>query len=87
MFHAVIRDQGGALHLIADVDPYNLETLRQHVAQSMREAPPVHLRIDVQQDQHQALDARLRRWVKRITRSGAEVEIVASHPDTEKRTV
>jgi hypothetical protein len=75
MFHAVIRSGGSVLHLFAELDPYNLETLRQHVAGALRENPPVHVAIGVDAHEREELKGRLRCWARRLEGRGAAVEI------------
>jgi len=75
MFHAIIRSRGSVLHLLAEVDAYSLESLRQHVASAMREEPPVHVVIDVDAPEHDEVSGRLRRWAKRLESAGAAVDI------------
>jgi hypothetical protein len=86
MFHAVIHARQSSLHLVAETDPYNLETLRQHVVDAVRQSEPVRLHIDVHPEQRDELVGRIRKWVKRIEEAGAQVEVVASasHPQLGK---
>jgi hypothetical protein len=75
MFHAVVRTRGSVLHLLAELDPYDLETLRQHIVLALRENPPVHVAIGVEAHEPEELQGRLRRWARRLEGSGAAVEI------------
>ena len=45
MLHARIRTTHDAFHFIAEVNSYNLQTLRQHVRQSIREGAEVKLSL------------------------------------------
>jgi hypothetical protein len=47
MFHARICTTHDAFHLIAEVNPYNLQTLRHHVRQSIREDGPLKISLQV----------------------------------------
>lgn len=75
MFHAVIRAPRGAIHFVGEVEPYCLEALRQYVAGTMRADTPLHLHIGVDPSSRDELLARLGRWMKRLAKSGAEIQV------------
>jgi hypothetical protein len=77
MFHALIRSQQGALHIIGEVDGYSLEALRDQIASARREGSlsPVDLQIGVDEEQRDELERRTRRWVKNLLQAGATVTI------------
>lgn len=80
MMRAVIRNGSESLHLIGHVDPYNLESLREHTTSMGREGK-VSLTIDVSPADEEALAHHAGRWLARLTRTGANVVVRTSpHP-------
>jgi hypothetical protein len=80
MLHARIRTPHDAFHFIAEVTPYNLQTLRQHVRQSLREDGQltISMRIDPSDEIPFALATS--NWLPALIAAGARVELdVAPH--------
>ncbi len=75
MLHAVIRSGRDALHFIAEVNGYNLQTLRQHVRQTSREDGPVHLRVEIDADDQAAFVHYANRWLRGLSQRGTAVEV------------
>jgi hypothetical protein len=75
MMHATVRSQRGALHFIGEVNPYNLEVLRQYLRDTSREEGGVSLRIAVDADDQQAFAEQARRWLAGLGRLGVAVEL------------
>jgi hypothetical protein len=77
MFHAIIRNRTGVLHVIGEVEAYDLETLRRHVVGAARETAPApsHLQIRVDPGQRDELQRRTRRWMRRLALAGVTVAI------------
>jgi hypothetical protein len=80
MFHAVIRTDRDAFHLIADCDAYGLETLQQHVRSARKQTDDVSLRLSLDALNEPGLSQRMRRWLQRLAHAGVIVEIVDEKP-------
>lgn len=78
MLHAVVRSEQSALHFYGEVSGYNVQTLRQHVRQALRDGSPVHLRLEILPADREAFGYYAGRWLRALRRSGAMVEVVAS---------
>ena len=76
MFHAIIRTDQDAFHLIGDLDAYAWQTLQQHVRSARREHDDVRLRLALDPLSHQAMPRHMRRWVRRLIDTGIIVEVV-----------
>jgi len=75
MLHAVIRSSRDAMHFFAEVNGYNLQTLRQHVRQTNREDGPVHLRVEIDPHDQAAFVHYSTRWLRALSQRGAAVEV------------
>jgi hypothetical protein len=88
MLHARIHTAHDAFHFIAEVTSYNLQTLRQHLRQSVREG--AHVTVSLQIDARDELDfARYTAaWLPDLIEAGINVEmdIGAALPTTVART-
>jgi hypothetical protein len=80
MFHAVIRTDRDAFHLIADCDAYGLETLQQHVRSARHQTDAVSLQLSLDALNEPGLSQRMRRWLQRLAHAGVIVEIVDEKP-------
>jgi hypothetical protein len=80
MLHAVIRSGREALHFFGEVNPYNLQTLRDHVRQSVREHQPVQVRVEIDPRDRLAFDQLASKWLLSVQGSGAAVEIAVAQP-------
>jgi len=74
MMHAVIRGGHDVLHLIGHVDPYNIESLRDHVA-SMTRNGEVSLFIEVTAKDSRQLSNRAGDWLDHLPRQGVSVKV------------
>jgi hypothetical protein len=74
MMRAVIRNGSESLHLIGHVDPYNLESLRDHTT-SMAGHGQLFLTIDVSPNDKARLDQHAGRWLARLSQTGAHVVV------------
>lgn len=77
MFHARICTTHDAFHLIAEVNPYNLQTLRHHVSQSIREDGPLKISLQVDAPDQRAFVRYTARWLPGLIASGTQVEMDA----------
>jgi hypothetical protein len=75
MLHAVIRSGQGAVHVIGDVSDYNLETLLEHARYSLAHGETVSMKVEVDVGEHDLFLARSQRWMRRLTRSGVQVDV------------
>jgi hypothetical protein len=76
MLHAHIRTPRDAFHFIAEVNPYNLQTLRQHVRQSLREDGPLRLSVALDPADQPAFARYTARWLPQLIEAGMVVEVV-----------
>jgi hypothetical protein len=79
MFHARICTAHDAFHIIAEVNPYNLQTLRHHLRQSMREGDHVKLSLQIDPSDRRNFDRFTARWLPGLIASGTEVEMDGAH--------
>ncbi len=76
MLHAVIRNDHDALHFVAEVNAYNLETLEVHARGMATLGGTVHLDIEVDAADRSYLARRGQRWMKRLSKlAGVSVNI------------
>jgi hypothetical protein len=76
MMHAVIRTSNDCIHLIGHVDPYNVESLRDHV-RGMGRHGDVSLVIDIAPADEAALLQHAGRWLSRLAGAGVTVRVQA----------
>jgi len=76
MMHAVIRTTNDTIHLIGHVDPYNVESLRDHV-RGMGRYGEVSLSIEIAPSDTDALQRHAGRWLGRLVATGARVTVRA----------
>jgi hypothetical protein len=76
MMHAVIRSSNDTIHLIGHVDPYNVESLRDHV-RGMARHGDVSLSIEIEASDTEALQRHAGRWLGRLVATGARVAVRA----------
>ena len=76
MMHAVIRNSNDSIHLIGHVDPYNMESLRDHV-RGMTRHGEVSLSIEIEPSDTEALHRHAGRWLGRLIATGARVIVRA----------
>jgi len=72
MMHAIIRNGHDALHLIGHVDPYNLESLRDHT-RTMARKGTLSVVIEVTPSDEERLTRHAGRWLDRLARDGVSV--------------
>jgi hypothetical protein len=75
MLHAVIRSRHDALHFFGEVNPYNLQTLRDHARQSAREDDTLHVRFEIAGSDRQTFARYTDKWLGALQQSGASVEV------------
>lgn len=75
MLRAVIRSDQDALHFFAEVNGYNLQTLRQHVRQTARERGRVHLCVEIDPHDQATFAQYARRWLPALSKAGSAVEV------------
>jgi hypothetical protein len=73
MMYAVIRAGGEALHFIAELNPYNLQTLRDYARGIARDRGPAELRISFDATDEIALRQLGERWLPRLAASGVSL--------------
>ena len=73
MFHARICTSLDAFHLIAEVTPYNLQTLRQHVHQSIRENGPLTISLQIDPSDRRSFARHTAHWLPRLIATGSTV--------------
>ncbi len=77
MLHAVIESRHCALHLISEVNAYNMQTLRQHVTGPANEHEPVYLKIQLDPADIPEFERHTRRWLPVMVSTGrVEVQLV-----------
>jgi hypothetical protein len=75
MFHAVVRSAHDALHFIAEIDGYNLETLQQHVREAVKESGSAELYVEVDSPEQAGWELKTRRWLSKLSRTGVQVRV------------
>jgi hypothetical protein len=75
MLHARIRTPHDAFHFIAEVNPYNLQTLRQHVRQSLREDGPLRISVAIDPADEAVFARYTARWLPQLIEAGTVVEV------------
>ena len=75
MLYAVIRSRNEALHFIAELNPYNLETLRDYARGTSRECGSTDLKIAVPAADQKTLRRYTRGWRSRLNKAGVSVSI------------
>lgn len=73
MFHAVIQSDRTALHLIGEVEPYNLQTLRLYLRPTAHEPGPRRVDVTLDQEDQAVFNKHLRRWLPALTSAGTVV--------------
>lgn len=75
MFHAVVRSGNDALHFIAEIDGYNLQTLQQYVRGAVEESGTAELFVEVDSPEQAGWERQTRRWLSRLCRNGVQVHV------------
>ena len=73
--YALIRARGEALHFIAELTPYNLQTLRDYVRAIARDRGPAELRISFDAADETALQRFGERWLSRLAADGVSLHM------------
>jgi len=76
MFHARICTAHDAFHFIAEVTPYNLQTFRQHIRQSIRENGPLTISLQIDPDDRRNFARHTAHWLPHLIETGTKVEEV-----------
>ena len=80
MFHARIRTPNDVFHLIAEVNSYNLQTLRQHLRQSLREDGSLQISVLLDPGDQRAFARYTSRWLPKMIETGAQVAVEVAPP-------
>ena len=80
MFHAHIRTAHDAFHFIAEVNSYNLQTLRQHVRQSIREEGALSISVQIDSSDQRAFARHTAAWLPQLIETGTQVEVDVAPP-------
>jgi uncharacterized protein (DUF2267 family) len=80
MLHATIRSHGEALHFIAELDHYNLQTLRQHLQGALADRGSAELHVRIDADQRRDWEKRTQRWLSRLVQAGVPIHVEAVAP-------
>lgn len=75
MLHAVIRTDSDAFHFFGEVNGYNLQTLRQHVHQTVRESGPIRLQLKIDPKDQLSFHTAMRNWLSQLQDSGTVIEV------------
>ena len=75
MFHAVVRSGHDALHFIAEIDGYNIQTLQQYMRGAVRERESPELFVQVDSPEQGRWEKATRRWLSRLSSSGVRVQV------------
>jgi hypothetical protein len=75
MLHARIRTADDAFHFIAEVNSYNLQTLRQHLRQSLREGAQVQLSLHVDAPDELEFARYTAGWLPELIEAGIVVDM------------
>jgi len=75
MLHARIRTGRDAFHFIGEVNAYNLQTLRQHVQQSLRECTDLTLSMRIDLPDQRAFERYTAAWLPALIEGGTAVEL------------
>ena len=73
--YALIRARGEALHFIAELTPYNLQTLRDYVHAIARDRGAAELRISFDAADETALRRFGERWLPRLAAAGVSLHM------------
>lgn len=80
MLHAVIRSGQGNVHVIGDVSEYNLETLIEHARYGLAHGETVSMKVELDIGDRDFFLAHSQRWMRRLTRSGVQVDVAVAPP-------
>jgi len=78
MLHAVIQTDNDAFHFFGEVNGYNMQTLRQHVCQTMREVGSVRLLVRIDPTDREAFKTLGRKWLSNVSETIVEVSVRAN---------
>lgn len=80
MLHARISTQYDSFHFIAEVNPYNLQTLRQHVRQSLRDDAQLKVSVAIDVADQPAFARYTARWLPQLIEAGTVAEVEVAVP-------
>lgn len=86
MFHVRISTEQGALNFIAEVNSYNLQTLRQHVKESLRDDRTLSLSVELEPSDQRAFTRYTAGWLPRLIKAGTRVDVALSPPEDRRET-
>lgn len=75
MLHAQIRTPHDAFHFIGEVNSYNVQTLHQHLRQTIREGAQVKLSLLIDARDEVEFARYSARWLPELIESGITVEM------------
>jgi len=78
MLHAVIQTDRDAFHFFGEVNGYNMQTLRQHVCQTMKEAGSVRLLLRIDPTDREVFKTLGPKWLSNVAGTIVEVSVRAN---------
>lgn len=87
MFHATIRCGESTVHVIGDVTEYNLETLVDHARYGLAHGETVSMVVELDSGDHDAFVTKSQRWMRRLGRSGVNIDIAVASSQAASRPV
>jgi hypothetical protein len=78
MLHAVIQTDSDAFHFFGEVNGYNMQTLHQHVCQTMREVGSVRLLLRIDPADQEVFKALGPKWLSNVAGTIVEVSVRAN---------
>ncbi len=86
MLHVRIRTPHDAFHFFGEVSPYNLQTVRQHVRQSLRESGRLTVSLQIDPSDEPLFARFVPAWLRQLGDNGTAVEINETSARTPGRT-
>lgn len=80
MLYATVRSGREALHFVAEVTPYNVQTLQQHVRGTLRDRGRGDVLILLDPSDAQAWNCYAHCWLSRLTDTGVPVRVQIVEP-------
>lgn len=77
MLRAKIRFGDGTIHLIGDLNGYNLETLKLHARGAIGDGGFARVELEIDESDAQIWKRYVRRWLTRMDRAGVPVLVRA----------
>lgn len=77
MLHVRIRSPHDAFHFIGEVNPYNLQTLRHHIRQSLRENGRLTVAVQIDPSDEPVFSRYAARWLHDLGDRGTAMHVDA----------